>query len=496
MNQETRPNPTQEDPGRPQRQYPNNYYPPYYYGPPPKPPVTESKCFWKIVLAVFLTAVISIVLTLGGSYVFFSTRQALADINRTEQSVGIGLETKEAEPTTTSAVETDATAETQAPSSNSIDTASGLIFERTPENTEALDKLSEIWNLLKDNFYLEYSDAELINMMSEGLVMNMGSRYTFYLSPEERELDKEGMSGEYSGIGAVVQMNEDETYVITRIIDGSPAMEAGLQAGDVFVAVDDRQARDFKSVDSLASAVRGEEGTKIKIEIYRPASDENIVLEVERRQITTANVSYKMLDDNVGYICVTEFTGHVAENFKSAIIDLLDRGMTGLVIDLRDNGGGLADECIQMLDLLLDAETVSVIRGRIGGEPIQEDWTTEDGVLVPHDMPVSLILNQYSASASELFAGALQDLSRVKIVGVQSFGKGVGTRTWELSDGSALQITNFEYFLPEGENIEDKGITPDYEVELPEDIATKQISQLTREEDTQLAKAIDLVKLD
>lgn len=496
MNQETRPNPPQPDPGRPQQPYPNNYYPPGYYSPPPKPPVTETKCFWKIVLAVLLTAVISITLTLGGSYIFFSTRQALADAGRTEQGLGIGLETEETGPSTTSGVEDGAADETQAPSSNAVDSSAGLAFERTPENLQALEKLSQIWDLLRDNYYIEYSDSELINMMSEGLVMNLGSRYTFYLSPEERELDREGISGEYSGIGAVVQMNDDGTYVITRLIDEAPAMEAGLLTGDVFVAVEDKLAREFKSVESLASAVRGEEGSKIKIEIYRPSSDEKLVFEVERRQITTANVSHKMLDANVGYINVTEFTGHVADNFENSLNELLEQGMTGLVVDLRNNGGGLADECIKMLDFLLDAETVSVIRGRMGGEPIQDDWTTKDGVLVPHDMPVSIILNEYAASASELFAGALQDLGRAEIVGVQSFGKGVGTRTWELSDGSAVQITNFEYFLPEGENIEDKGITPDHEVELPAEAANKQISQLTSAEDTQLAKAIELVKLD
>ncbi|HHU07446.1 MAG TPA: S41 family peptidase [Clostridiaceae bacterium] len=493
MNQETEPNLTQQGKGRPQQHYPNNYYPPGYYGPPPQTPVTETKCFWKIVLAVLLTAVISITLTLGASYVFFSTRQILANASRTEQGVGIGLQTEETESSATTEVKAGEETGTEAPPSNTIDTSAGLVFERTPENTQALEKLSQIWDLLKDNFYVEYSDSELINMMSEGLVMNMGSRYTFYLSPEERELDREGMSGEYSGIGAVVQMNDDGTYVITRLIDDAPAIGAGLQAGDIFIAVDGREARDFKSVESLASAVRGEEGSKVEIEIYRPSLDRNITFEVERKQITTANLSHKMLDDNVGYIYVTEFTGHVADNFEQALKDLLDQGMTGLVIDLRDNGGGLADECIQMLDLLLDTETVSVIKGRIGGEPIQEDWTTEDGVLVPRDMSVSLVLNQYSASASELFAGALQDLGRAEVVGVQSFGKGVGTRTWELTDGSAVQITNFEYFLPAGENIEDKGITPDHEVELPEEVATKQISQLTGEEDTQLAKAIDLV---
>jgi carboxyl-terminal processing protease len=168
--------------------------------------------------------------------------------------------------------------------------------------------------------------------------------------------------------------------------------------------------------------------------------------------------------------------------------------MTGLVIDLRYNGGGLADECIKMLDYLLDEATVSVIKGRMNGEPLEESWDTEDGILVPEELPIALVLNEYSASASELFGGALQDLGRAVIVGVQSFGKGVGTRTWDLDDGSAIQITNFEYFLPKGENIQNKGITPDYIVELPEDAKNKQISQLTPEEDTQLLKAIELVK--
>ena len=169
----------------------------------------------------------------------------------------------------------------------------------------------------------------MIALMSEGLVKNMGSRYTFYLSPEEREHDKEGMSGEYSGIGAIVQMNEEGTYVITRLVDDAPAMEAGLLPGDVFVAIDDKPVKDFKGVESLASAVRGEEGTPVKIEIYRETTDENLTFDVVRKHITTANLSYKMLDNKVGYIYVTEFSGHVADNFEKALWDLLQQGMTG-----------------------------------------------------------------------------------------------------------------------------------------------------------------------
>lgn len=489
MMQNKSPHPMPQEEGQSEQQFlPHVHRNNMHSSPPQQQPPQEAKCFWKVLLAVLLTAVVSITFTLGGSYLFFS-QQAAA--RQTKSDLGI-VATNGAEVPTSGS---EAAGETKAPSSQEADTATvGLTFEQTPENTAELEKLAKIWELLQDFYYQDYTDAEMIALMSEGLVKNMGSRYTFYLSPEEREHDKEGMSGEYSGIGAIVQMNEEGNYVITRLVDDAPAMEAGLLPGDVFVAIDDKPVKDFKGVESLASAVRGEEGTPVKIEIYRETTDENLTFDVVRKHITTANLSYKMLDNKVGYIYVTEFSGHVADNFEKALRDLLQQGMTGLVIDFRYNGGGLADECIKMLDYLLDEATVSVIKGRMNGEPLEETWDTKDGMLVPKELPIALILNEYSASASELFSGALQDLGRAVIVGVQSFGKGVGTRTWDLDDGSAVQITNFEYYLPKGENIQDKGITPDYIVELPEEARNKQISQLTPQEDTQLLKAIELVK--
>ncbi len=493
--QDKSPRPIPQEPEQSQQQYASYGHRNNICGSPPQQPPQESKCFWKVLLAVLLTAVVSVTFTLGGSYLFFSQQATQAAAHRTKSDLGIVAESVSTAGLETSPSGSEAVDDPTAPSSQNTETTTvGLTFERTPENTAELEKLTQIWELLQDYYYKDYTDAEMIALMSEGLIKNMGSRYTFYLSPEERAQDKEGMSGEYSGIGAIVQMDEEGNYVITRLVDDAPAMKAGLLPGDVFVAIDDKPIKDFKGVESLASAVRGEEDTSVKIEIYRQATDENLIFDVVRKHITTANLSYKMLVDKIGYIYVTEFTGHVSDNFEKALRDLLRQGMTGLVIDLRYNGGGLADECIKMLDYLLDEATVSVIKGRMNGEPLEESWDTEDGMLVPAELPIALVLNEYSASASELFSGALQDLGRAVVVGVQSFGKGVGTRTWDLDDGSAVQITNFEYFLPKGENIQDKGITPDYIVELPEDAKNKQISQLTPEEDTQLLKAIELVK--
>lgn len=494
FNQELDSNPAPQDQQSPDQHSAWVHQNSTYGSPQPPQQMTDSKCFWKVLLAVLLTAVICITFTFAGTYIFFRSRETRAAAARNSKNdLGIVLDSDQTQLPTKGKNDPGATDESSTPSSKNDKETFGLTFERTPENTEALDKLAQIWQLLQDFYYQDYTDAEMIALMSEGLINNMGSRYTFYLSPEQRQQDKEGMSGEYSGIGAIVQMTDEGAYIITRLVDDAPAMQAGLLPGDVFVAVGDKQVKDYKGVESLASAVRGKEGTRIKIEIYRPSTDENLTFEVERKKITTANLSYKMLDNKIGYIYVAEFTGHVAENFEKALKDLLQRDMRGLVIDMRNNGGGLADECIKMLDYILDAHVVSVIKGRMNGEMIEEKWETEDGVLVPKDMPISVVLNEYSASASELFSGALQDLGRAKVVGVQSFGKGVGTRTWELTDGSAVQITNFEYFLPQGENIQDKGITPDFVVELPELVKNKQISQLTLKEDTQLSKAIELV---
>ncbi|NLB09100.1 MAG: hypothetical protein GX832_05455, partial [Clostridiales bacterium] len=241
--QDKSPHPAPQEPGQSQQQYASYGD---IYGSPPQQPPQESKCFWKVLLAVLLTAVVSVTFTLGGSYLFFSQQATQAAAHRTKSDLGIVAESVSTAGPEISPSGSEAAGYPTAPSSQDTETTTvGLTFERTPENTVELEKLAQIWELLQDYYYQDYTDAEMIALMSEGLVKNMGSRYTFYLSPEERAQDKEGMSGEYSGIGAIVQMDEEGNYVITRLVDDAPAMKAGLLPGDVFVAIDDTPIKDF-----------------------------------------------------------------------------------------------------------------------------------------------------------------------------------------------------------------------------------------------------------
>lgn len=442
---------------------------------PASPSAQKRKLFWPVFLAILLTASLTFVLTAAAGYIFYgdAVRKGI------ENSLG-------SEP-----------GETDAEKPSGIDTGEDkrtLTFTDDEGIEEALDKFSTVYNLLQDNYYQAFSDAEMIQKMTEGLINEMGSPYTFYLTPEYHDAVEDSMSGEYVGIGAIVMRDRDGVFVVNDIIPDSPAESAGLYVGDIFVKVDGHDVSNFEDVNELAAFVRGEEGTAVTLVLYRPVEDREVTLRILRRGITNVSVRYRMLDTGVGYIHMTEFSDHAAENFENAVQDLMDQGAQHLVIDLRNNGGGYAHECVNMLDVLLPPATVATIEGREDGKDYKDEWKTRTAALVPEDMRFVILLNRYSASASELFSGAMRDLAGAVIVGEQSYGKGVGTMTWQLSDRSAIQITGFEYFLPNGESVEEVGLVPDYDILLAPEVEVKAPNQRTLEEDTQLQKALDLLK--
>ena len=244
----------------------------------------------------------------------------------------------------------------------------------------------------------------------------------------------------------------------------------------------------------LALNIRVEQGTKVVIEIYRASDNKNYEFEITRANITNANIRSEMLTDDIGYVRIVEFNEGVGYNFVTAMNNLQDQGAKNIVFDLRNNGGGYVNEVLYMLDYLLpEGELITEIGRRSGKEfEITESSDAEMGV--PADMKYACIMNNNSASASELFAGCLRDWNKAELVGETSFGKGVGTITQYLEDGSAVQITNFYYNLPSGTNVDGEGLIPDYEVELPEDVRNMIISRIDSEDDTQLQKAIEILK--
>ena len=352
-----------------------------------------------------------------------------------------------------------------------------------------LKKLEYIFNYIKDNYYEEKTDAELLEAMYTGLLENLGSPYSFYLTPEMNEEMEEAMSGEYSGIGAMVQFM-DGRFSISDIFDKSPAEKAGMQIGDVILEIDGVKTEDFKDVSEVAMKARGIAGSEVEILVFRPSTQEELSMTVVRGTITNANLKYELLEDGIGYIRIVEFNSGVCQNFIDALEDLRSQGAVSFIFDLRNNGGGYVHEVVAMLDYLLPKGLIAEARGRVDGEDFVEPWMSTRDAQVPEEWKYQILINKFSASASELFSGCLRDYGKATLIGEQSFGKGVGTVSNFLADGSAVQLTNFRYFLPKGDCIEGEGLTPDVEISLEKESAGKTISQLSKEEDVQLAEAL------
>jgi carboxyl-terminal processing protease len=363
-------------------------------------------------------------------------------------------------------------------------------FKADPETQKALAKLQAVYDAVNKSYFEELSDAELIEAMTRGLVNELDNPYTMYLTAEQNKQIEESMSGDYSGIGAFVGLNKDGLVEITEVIEGSPAEAAGIMVGDLFMAVDGVDVTGFNDITSVAVLVRGPEGTTVDLTLFRPSINGNITVTATRKRITTASVAHRQLTDTIGYIQVRDFSQNVSKNFIAAIEDLEAAGVRHLVIDLRNNTGGMASEVIDMLDYLLPTATIATLKGRDNGKPFEATWRSDRMTGVPDSMRYAILTNGITASASELFAGCLRDYGKAVIIGEQTFGKGSGTITITLEDGSAVNLTNFLYYLPGGESIEGVGLTPDQVVALPEDARGISLNRLTIDQDTQLFAAI------
>ncbi len=366
-------------------------------------------------------------------------------------------------------------------------------FPADPETEKALAKLQTIYGAVTGNYYEALSDADLVAAMARGLVNELDNPYTMYLTTEQNQQIADSMSGNYSGIGAFVGLNRDGLVEITEIIENSPAEDAGIMVGDLFIAVDGRDVTQFKDITAVAALVRGVEGSAVELTFFRPAENKNITVEATRRRITTASVAYRPLTDTVGYVQVRDFSQNVSQNFIQAIEALEENGAQHLIIDLRNNSGGLATEVIDMLDYLLPKATIATLKGRNNGEPFESSWQSGSSSGVPETMRYAILINEITASASELFAGCLRDYGKAYLIGEQSFGKGSGTITINLDDGSAVNLTNFLYYLPSGISIEGTGLMPDQQVSLPEDARGLSLNRLTIEQDTQLFVALEVL---
>ncbi len=372
---------------------------------------------------------------------------------------------------------------------------SAIVFSDDQETIKSAEKLNRIMSLIRDNYYTDISDSELLEAMAKGLPASLGNPYTYYLDREMYDITKASMSGNYVGIGCSVTRTEQGFTQIIEVYPDSPAEDAGLLPRDVFISVDGTNVEVTNDTNEVAALVRGEEGTTVVIEIFRQSSNETLEFEIERRRIQQRNVSSKMLDEEIGYIHIKGFVEGVDRDFVEAMEELKSQGAKHVVFDLRYNSGGGANIMINMLEYLLPPDKIlATIRGRDEGKDFEVNWTTESEMQVPEEMRYVILTNSYSASASEFFAGCLRDYEKAVIIGETTFGKGSGTSTYELPDGSAVNITVFKYYLPGGEIVEGQGLEPDIETSLPDEYKYLSIEIIPEGEDTVLAEAIKEIK--
>ena len=360
---------------------------------------------------------------------------------------------------------------------NNGDFASNSISEEDVE-----DKLDQI-NGLIENYYLyedEIDEDALIYGIYSGYASALGDPYTEYYDKEETQALLETTSGEFSGIGATMSMGVDSGEItIVNVYKDSPADKAGLQEGDILYQVDDKETAG-EDLDTVVSWIKGEQGTDVTLHVLR--NGEEIEATATRDIIEIQTVDYEMKDGQIGYIAVSEFDDVTYEQFKTALDDLEAQGMQGLVIDLRGNPGGNLSTVTDMLKLLLPEGTIVSTKDKYGNtEEITCDGSNE------FTKPLAVLVNQYSASASEIFSGAIQDYGIGQIVGMTTYGKGVVQQLMDLGDGTYLKITIAEYYTPSGRSINGVGVEPDVEEEYEYDSENP-------EADNQLDRALEVVQ--
>lgn len=346
---------------------------------------------------------------------------------------------------------------------------------------EKLDVISQYL----EQYYIGDVDSEaLTDSIASGLLSGIGDKYAEYYSEDEFKALLEQISGNYAGIGVSVVMNKDNEVEIYKVFKDSPAEKAGIKVGDIVVKADDTDH--FETLDDLVAVVKGEAGTTVDITVRR--SDGEHSFTIERAQVKIQTVEYKMLENKIGYIAISEFESVTVEQFENALTDLEKQGMTSVILDLRNNPGGEYDTVVAMADRVLPEGEIISTKDKAGN--VKSEYSDAEHQLT---IPCVVLVNGNSASASELFTGALQDYGVATIVGETTYGKGVVQSIFGLPDGSGMKFTTEKYYTPKGRDIDGVGIVPDVEVSLPEDAYEDGI--LEENEDTQLQKAIELLSM-
>lgn len=369
------------------------------------------------------------------------------------------------------------------------DMGSEYIIKFDPEKVEktSITKFKQVKEILEKGYYLEVDTDTLLEGAVAGMAYSLRDPYTVYFTKEQMQLFRERSKGSYVGIGVVVTMGEDGLLTVVEPFENSPAERAGIKKGDKIIEVDDEDVTGIRDDAIIVSMIKGEENTKVRITVYRPSESKPLEFEIIREKIKTINITSEVLPGNVGYIKLRMFDEEAAKDFNMRLEDLISKEVRGLIIDVRDNPGGAYSQVVQIIDRIVPEGIIVYTEDRYGRKKEEKSDPRE------LDLPVVVLTNGNSASASEILAGALKDHQKGTIIGTTTFGKGLVQDVYYLEDGSGLKVTVSKYFTPSGVCIHGLGIEPDIKVELDEKYKDLPISRVPREDDAQLAKALQVI---
>ena len=347
---------------------------------------------------------------------------------------------------------------------------------------ETKEKLSGIQALIQKEYIGEVDEDALQTGICQGYVGALGDPYSAYYDEEQTSALMETTQGEYGGIGVVLTQNLDTgVTAASSVYEDSPAMKAGMKDGDIIYQVEGRDVSGM-ALEEISGSIKGEKGTTVAITVLRGEDREEVTLTITRDTIQAETVKTRMLEDEIGYLAISEFDSVTLEQYREGLAELTTQGMEGLIVDLRGNPGGNLDTVCEILDLMLPEGLIVYTEDKDGN---RQEFTSDEAQEV--QVPLAVLVDGNSASASEIYAGAIQDYGIGQIVGTKTYGKGVVQTIYDLKDGTSLKLTVAEYFTPNGRNIDGEGITPDVEV-------TYQRNENDPEADNQLDRAVETLQ--
>ncbi len=354
-------------------------------------------------------------------------------------------------------------------------------------SNENFGKVIVLEKYLRENYLYnkDIKDENLEAGLLKGLVAGLADPYSQYLTSDEMKKLTETTTGKFQGIGVIISPDEDGTVTVISPIKGSPADRAGVESGDKILKIN---GKDFSAekINEASKEMRGEKGTTVKILLLKKKNLETKEVEIKREEIKIDSIIKNKIGD-IGYIGITMFDEETGKDFVKALNELTKEGVKGIILDMRGNPGGVVDAAVEIGDAILPKSTFVTLKDNKG--EIVQDYKLDDKY---NDIKMVVLVNEGSASASEILSGAIRDLDRAKIIGKTTYGKGVVQNVISLPEGDGLKLTTSEYFTPKGKSINKIGIKPDIEVELPENIKGIGIDYM--DTDTQLKKAIEIIK--